>query len=125
MDQQSEFTEDRLQIKFLLNQRLVECGWMDEVRLLCKQILKDKSRMEDDPNIGNFTVEQLIKEVTPKARALVPDVVKQESLILIRKMIAENSRNVCDYNKDEDQNQNGDGDGDDDDDDGGEVMSVI
>ncbi|XP_034489670.1 enhancer of yellow 2 transcription factor [Drosophila innubila] len=84
VDQYTIMSGDRSKIKDLLCNRLTECGWRDEVRLLCRNILLEKS------GNNSVTVEQLISEVTPKARTLVPDAVKKELLMKIRTILAEN-----------------------------------
>ncbi|KAH8384982.1 hypothetical protein KR093_004297 [Drosophila rubida] len=84
VDQYTIMSGDRSKIKDLLCNRLTECGWRDEVRLLCRNILLDKT------GNNSVTVEQLIAEVTPKARTLVPDAVKKELLMKIRTILAEN-----------------------------------
>ncbi|XP_065723867.2 enhancer of yellow 2 transcription factor isoform X1 [Drosophila suzukii] len=84
VDQYTVLTGDRSKIKDLLCSRLTECGWRDEVRLMCRTILLEKGAN------NSFTVEQLITEVTPKARTLVPDAVKKELLMKIRTILTEN-----------------------------------
>eukprot|EP00099_Drosophila_melanogaster_P015937 NP_524846.1 enhancer of yellow 2 [Drosophila melanogaster] len=83
VDQYTVLTGDRSKIKDLLCSRLTECGWRDEVRLMCRNILMEKGTN------NSFTVEQLIAEVTPKARTLVPDAVKKELLMKIRTILTE------------------------------------
>lgn len=70
----------RIRLKDLLCSRLAECGWRDEVRLMCRNVIKEKG--------NNVKVEQLISEVTPKARAIVPDTVKKELLMKIKTILA-------------------------------------
>lgn len=67
-------------LKDLLCNRLAECGWRDEVRLMCRNIIKEKG--------NNIKVEQLIADVTPRARASVPDAVKKELLMKIKAILA-------------------------------------
>ncbi|XP_030382302.1 enhancer of yellow 2 transcription factor isoform X2 [Scaptodrosophila lebanonensis] len=88
MDQYTVLTGDRSKIKDLLCNRLIECGWRDEVRLLCRNILLEKG------GNNSITVEQLITEVTPKARTLVPDAVKMDLLMKIRTILAENDADI-------------------------------
>ncbi|EDW00376.1 enhancer of yellow 2 transcription factor [Drosophila grimshawi] len=83
VDQYTIMSGDRLKIKDLLCNRLTECGWRNEVRLLCRNILLEKSAN------NSVSVDQLISEVTPKARTLVPDAVKKELLMKIRTILAE------------------------------------
>lgn len=67
-------------LKDLLRLRLTECGWNDEVRLLCRDVIKEDS--------GNVNVEKIVKQVTPKARSLVPDTVKRELLQKIKTILS-------------------------------------
>lgn len=66
-------------LKDLLRLRLNECGWGDEVRLLCREVIKS--------NHGNVNVDEIVEEVTPKARQLVPDSVKKELLQKIKTIL--------------------------------------
>ncbi|KAI8427884.1 hypothetical protein MSG28_002244 [Choristoneura fumiferana] len=76
-------TKDRLQLsicigfKELLRRRLIECGWRDQVRMLCRDMVKENDG-------GNVTFDMLVNRVTPRARALVPDPVKKELLQKIK-----------------------------------------
>lgn len=62
---------DREKFKDLLRKRLIECGWRDQVRMLCRDIIKETDRK-------NLNVEELVSKVIPQARALVPDAIKKE-----------------------------------------------
>ncbi|CAF1560795.1 unnamed protein product [Rotaria magnacalcarata] len=64
---------EREQMKQLLRQRLMEYEWRDQMKAYCKDIVKQK-------DLENITVDQLIQEITPKGRALVPDTIKTEML---------------------------------------------
>ncbi|CAH0513367.1 unnamed protein product [Peronospora belbahrii] len=61
------------QVKELLRVKLVDCGWRDEMKLHCKEVIRKKG-------IDHVTVEDLVEEITLKARALVPGDVKNEIL---------------------------------------------
>ncbi|KAL9888563.1 enhancer of yellow 2 transcription factor [Glossina fuscipes] len=80
VDQMTVLTGDRSKLKDLLCNRLAECGWRDEVRLMCRNIIKEKG--------VNVKLDQLIAEVTPKARSVVPDAVKKELLMKIKAILA-------------------------------------
>lgn len=67
-------------LKDLLRLRLTECGWNDEVRLLCRDVIKEDG--------GNVNVEKIVKQVTPRARSLVPDTVKKELLQKIKTILS-------------------------------------
>ncbi|XP_014213688.1 transcription and mRNA export factor ENY2-like [Copidosoma floridanum] len=70
---------DRDGLKELLRRRLVECGWRDEVKLICKDIIK-----ENGPDI---TYDELLSMATSRARSRVPDVVKKELLQKIKNQL--------------------------------------
>ncbi|KAL8474865.1 hypothetical protein ACS0TY_031328 [Phlomoides rotata] len=57
----------------LVRERLVECGWKDEMRALCRAFVKKNGR-------DNVTVDDLVRAITPKGRASIPDSVKAELL---------------------------------------------
>ncbi|KAK4483225.1 hypothetical protein RD792_010407, partial [Penstemon davidsonii] len=57
----------------LVRERLVECGWKDEMGALCRAVVKKNGR-------ENVTVDDLVRAITPKGRASIPDSVKAELL---------------------------------------------
>ncbi|XP_021727984.1 transcription and mRNA export factor SUS1 [Chenopodium quinoa] len=57
----------------LLRERLIECGWKDEMKAICRAFIKKKGR-------NNVTVDDLVHLITPKGRASIPDPVKAELL---------------------------------------------
>ncbi|KAF5457391.1 hypothetical protein F2P56_021495, partial [Juglans regia] len=61
----------------LLRERLIECGWKDEMKALCRAFVKKKGR-------NNVTVDDLVHLITPKGRASIPDSIKAELLQRIR-----------------------------------------
>ncbi|XP_050380881.1 transcription and mRNA export factor ENY2 [Argentina anserina] len=61
----------------LLRERLIECGWKDEMKALCRSFIKKKGR-------NNVTVDDLVHVITPKGRASIPDSIKAELLQRIR-----------------------------------------
>ncbi|CAK1549920.1 unnamed protein product [Leptosia nina] len=68
---------DRERFKELLRKRLIECGWRDQVRMLCRDVVR-----ENESN--NISFDMLVTRVTPRARAAVPDTVKKELLQKIK-----------------------------------------
>uniref|UniRef100_A0A8C7NSM0 Transcription and mRNA export factor ENY2 n=1 Tax=Oncorhynchus mykiss TaxID=8022 RepID=A0A8C7NSM0_ONCMY len=64
---------ERDRLKELLRAKLVECGWKDQLKAHCKGVIREKG-------LEHITVEDLVAEITPKGRALVPDSVKKERL---------------------------------------------
>ncbi|XP_022337875.1 transcription and mRNA export factor ENY2 [Crassostrea virginica] len=77
-------TGERDRLKDLLRTRLIECGWRDQLKQHCKEVVKQKG-------LEHITVDDLVSEITPKGRALVPDNVKKELLQRIRTFLAQQS----------------------------------
>ncbi|KAJ1918791.1 Transcription and mRNA export factor eny2 [Mycoemilia scoparia] len=72
---------ERERVQELLKSKLNANGWQDEVRQMCKDIIKEK-----EPN--PVTVDELAGELTPRARASVPENVKAEMLEQIQAFLA-------------------------------------
>ncbi|XP_058832835.1 enhancer of yellow 2 transcription factor [Topomyia yanbarensis] len=78
VDQTTILQGDRSKLKDLLRLRLNACGWSDQVRLLCREAIKEQDTINCDA---------LVQQVTPKARALIPDTVKKELLQKIKTIL--------------------------------------
>ncbi|XP_046853126.1 transcription and mRNA export factor ENY2-2-like [Xenia sp. Carnegie-2017] len=74
---------ERERLMELLRTRLKECGWREKLAQECKDIIKEKG-------LDKVTVDDLVNEVTPKARETVPDEVKRELLERIRSYFGDN-----------------------------------
>ncbi|KAJ8549867.1 hypothetical protein K7X08_033574 [Anisodus acutangulus] len=61
----------------LLRERLVESGWKDEMKGLCREYIKMKGQ-------NNVTIDDLVHVITPKGRASIPDPIKADLLQRIR-----------------------------------------
>ncbi|CAN8266294.1 unnamed protein product [Cochlearia groenlandica] len=69
----------------LVRDRLLECGWKDDMKIACREHVKKKGRKD-------VTVDELIRVITPKGRASVPDSVKEELLNRIQSFIVSSAR---------------------------------
>ncbi|PSN47545.1 Transcription and mRNA export factor ENY2 [Blattella germanica] len=76
-DQTLIMTGERERLKELLRTRLIECGWRDQIQMLCRDVVRERG-------VNNLKLDDLIAEVTAKGRALVPDSVKKELLQKIK-----------------------------------------
>ncbi|XP_055952153.1 transcription and mRNA export factor ENY2-like [Argiope bruennichi] len=70
-------SNDIERLKELLRTRLLESGWKEEMKAVCRDIIREKG-------VENVTIDTLVREMTPKGRELVPDSVKRELLQRIR-----------------------------------------
>ncbi|XP_002734714.1 transcription and mRNA export factor ENY2 [Saccoglossus kowalevskii] len=77
-------TGEKERLKELLRTKLIECGWRDQLKAYCKEVVRQKG-------LEHITVDDLVAEITPKGRALVPDSVKKELLQRIRTFLAQQS----------------------------------
>lgn len=80
-DQATILSGDKEKLKDLLRLRLNECGWIEEVTLLCRQNAREQK--------GRLNVDEMVEAVTPRARQLVPDIVKRELLQKIKSLLEE------------------------------------
>ena len=63
-------------LKNLLVNRLIESGWQDKVRMLCRDAVAEQTAL--------ITVDEISAKVTNSARQLIPDIVKKELLQSIK-----------------------------------------
>eukprot|EP00798_Chlamydomonas_sp_ICE-L_P005341 gene5341-12936_t len=71
---------ERDRLKELLASKLEACGWKDEIKERCKDVVARRGR-------GNVSVDDIVKAVRPEGRASVPDSIKAELLAEIKKFI--------------------------------------
>eukprot|EP00891_Asterochloris_glomerata_P007931 jgi/Astpho2/7931/Aster-06405 len=72
---------DRL--KDLLSQRLMECGWVEEVKERMQEVFKERQQQGQSPSSAD-----LVQAVKPFGRSSVPDAVKAELLAKLTDFIA-------------------------------------
>ncbi|TNN46160.1 Transcription and mRNA export factor ENY2-2 [Liparis tanakae] len=84
-------TGERERLKELLRAKLAECGWEDQVKARCKEVIRDKG-------LELVTVEDLVAQITPIGRGhlyfkseLVPDSVKKELFHRIKAFLAQHA----------------------------------
>ncbi|KAF9110716.1 hypothetical protein BGX27_005978 [Mortierella sp. AM989] len=65
----------------LLRARLIDSGWRDDLKAYTKEKIQSKE--------NNMSVDEIIKEVSPHARATIPDKVKTELLTQISAFVEE------------------------------------
>lgn len=64
----------------LLRDKLVQCGWRDELKAKCLAVVKQRGR-------ENVTLEDLVRAIGPSGRASVPDSIKADLLTTIKTFI--------------------------------------
>ena len=75
-------TGEKERLKEHLRNRLIESGFREELKLHARDVIQKKG-------LNNVTHDDLVKEITPKSRALVPDVVKKELLVKIQTFLSQ------------------------------------
>jgi len=73
---------EKEKLKEHLRQRLVESGWRDQLKLRAKAEIRQRG-------LDNCKLEDLVQDITPTARASVPDSVKRELLVKIKEFLAQ------------------------------------
>ena len=73
---------EKERLKEHLRARLIESGWRDQLKMEAKEIVKEKG-------LERIKLEDLVQDITPKGRALVPDAVKRELLAKIKDFLAQ------------------------------------
>jgi len=71
---------EKERLKALLRDRLIECGWRDELKARCEAVVRSHGA-------HNLSVAELVEEITPVGRAKVPDTVKAELLSQIKAIL--------------------------------------
>ena len=69
------------QIEAQLARKLTECGWRDDVKQKCIEVIEQRGA-------DNVTVDELVHLVAPKGRALVPDALKADMLGTMKDFVA-------------------------------------
>ncbi|KAI6660827.1 Transcription and mRNA export factor ENY2-2-like isoform X1 [Oopsacas minuta] len=79
-----EESGEKDRIRELLRLKLIECGWRDKLKADCKELITSHQ------DLNKVKVADLVRELTPRARSSVPDVVKKEILNEIREFLNKN-----------------------------------
>lgn len=75
----SHMGDKREELTEILTTRLIECGWRDQVANMCRNIIQKHG-------VEHIRLEQIICEVSSKAKQIVPEQIKTDLLDMIRKL---------------------------------------
>ncbi len=75
-------TGEKERLREHLRARLVESGWKDQLKKEAKDLVREKG-------LERVKLDDLVRDITPKGRALVPDAVKRELLSKIKDFLAQ------------------------------------
>ena len=73
-------TGEKENLKEMLRNKLIECGWRDDLREHCKEVIRSKG-------LERITVDELVQMITPRGRDTVPDQIKADLLQRIRQFL--------------------------------------
>ena len=73
-------TGEKENLKEMLRTKLIECGWCDDLREHCKEVIRSKG-------LERITVDELVQMITPRGRDTVPDQIKADLLQRIRQFL--------------------------------------
>merc|ERR1711935_1281127 len=85
INQQLTESGEKEHLKQMIRERLREHGWADNLKQYTKELVASKGEQ--------ITVDELVSEITPRARSTVPDEVKKELLTRIRGFLAQQGQN--------------------------------
>jgi len=73
IERKLEETGEKARLEEFLRQRLIESGWRDDLKRHCLEIIRAKG-------LERINLEDLVEELLPKGRSLVPTQVKEDLL---------------------------------------------
>ncbi|EFX67106.1 transcription and mRNA export factor ENY2-like [Daphnia pulex] len=75
---------DKERLRAVLREQLIKSGWRDALKLECRKVVQEQG-------LDNISVDEIIKQVTPHARATIPSDVKQDLLNRIKEIVQNES----------------------------------
>ncbi|KAJ1928439.1 hypothetical protein IWQ60_000594 [Tieghemiomyces parasiticus] len=78
---------EKERLQEILRAHLIESGWKDHVKAQCRDIIRARGA-------ANSSVEQLMREVAPDARANIPENVKRTLLTRLKTYLMENIQDL-------------------------------
>jgi len=77
-------TGEKDRLKDVLRAKLIECGWRDEMKELCKDTIQSRG-------VEKVTVDELVADILPRGRAAVPSDIKSDILRDVRNFVKRDS----------------------------------
>ena len=77
IEKKLEESGEKEKLEEYLRQRLVECGWKDQLKVHCIEIIRTKG-------LDKINLEDLVEELLPKGRSMVPTKIKEDLLSRIK-----------------------------------------
>merc|ERR1719197_1054107 len=77
IEKKLEESGEKERLEEYLRQKLIECGWKDELKKHCIEIIRTKG-------LDKINLEDLVEELLPKGRSLVPTKIKEDLLSRIK-----------------------------------------
>eukprot|EP00440_Ansanella_granifera_P010405 gb/GFBE01011287.1/.p1 GENE.gb/GFBE01011287.1/~~gb/GFBE01011287.1/.p1 ORF type:complete len:107 (+),score=41.05 gb/GFBE01011287.1/:1-321(+) len=71
LDAKLQETGERERLKQYITNHLNECGWREELKKQCIEIIQNKG-------VEKITIEEITADIAPKGRALLPEKLKVE-----------------------------------------------
>lgn len=80
-------TGERERLRERIESKLYETGWNEKVKQACKEYIRSKG-------VDNITVDEVVNAITPSARQIVPNEVRQDVLEQLRRFLVQNDIDV-------------------------------
>eukprot|EP00828_Plagiopyla_frontata_P016210 TRINITY_DN2111_c0_g1_i1.p1 TRINITY_DN2111_c0_g1~~TRINITY_DN2111_c0_g1_i1.p1 ORF type:complete len:128 (-),score=33.74 TRINITY_DN2111_c0_g1_i1:72-455(-) len=82
LEQKLRESGEESRLEDYLRQKLIECGWKDDLKKYCKDIIRRKG-------LEKITIDELVDELVLKGRATVPSKVREDLLARIKNYFEE------------------------------------
>ncbi|CDW74391.1 UNKNOWN [Stylonychia lemnae] len=84
IEKKLEESGEKQRLEEYLRQKLIECGWKDELKKYCLDLIRSKG-------LEKINLDDLVEELLPKGRALVPTKIKEDLLARIKTYLENDS----------------------------------
>ena len=87
IEKKLEESGEKAKLEEYLRQKLIECGWKDELKKYCLGKFIDSKLLLDlirNKGLEKINLDDLVEDLLPKGRALVPTKVKEDLLARIK-----------------------------------------
>ena len=93
IEKKLEESGEKARLEEYLRQKLIECGWKDELKKYClgNYALSYFADLIRSKGLEKINLDDLVEELLPKGRALVPTKIKEDLLARIKTYLENDS----------------------------------
>jgi enhancer of yellow 2 transcription factor len=95
IEKKLEESGEKARLEEYLRQKLIECGWKDELKKYCLgklcTLFSNYADLIRSKGLEKINLDDLVEELLPKGRALVPTKIKEDLLARIKTYLENDS----------------------------------